>query len=582
VALALLGSFAAATAVEAQNQTVGLFLHDDRAFDGYTLFAPNASSSTFLIDIHGKQVHSWQSSHRPGLSVYLLENGNLLRTAQFASGGSAHFNGGGAGGRVQEFSWDGDLLWNYDYSTADHRQHHDIERLPNGNVLVLAWELKNSAESIAAGRNPALLSNGELWPDHIVEVQPFGSSGGIIVWEWHAWDHLIQEFDAAKANYGTVADHPELIDLNFTFNSGADWLHSNGIDYSAELDQIVVSVRNFSELWVIDHSTTTAQAAGHTGGTSGRGGDLLYRWGNPQTYDRGVGADQQLFVQHDASWIPVDRPGEGNILVFNNGTGRPGGNHSTVDEIVTPVDEFGDYELDPGAAFGPAAPTWSYEDAPATSFYATNTSGAQRQPNGNTLICEGPAGRFFEVTPQRETVWEYVNPIRSTGPIQQGASAIQNAVFRAYRYGPDYAAFEGRELTPGDPLELYDRPLPVPDGGGSTAPLTAERITETGDHLRLVWDASSCPAAGYHLLFGQLTDLSSYELEGGECGIGTAGAYDWMHGDGGDLFFLIVGVDATGIYESSWGVDGTGAERNGGAPSNLCGVTTKDPVELCR
>jgi len=580
--LALTSVLVGNPAVEAQTQTVGLFLNDDRAFDGYTLFAPSASRSTYLIDMHGKLVRSWQSTHRPGLSVYLLENGNLLRTAQFAAAGSARFNSGGKGGRVEEYSWEGNLLWGYDYSTADHRQHHDIERLPNGNVLMIAWELKTSSEAIAAGRDPALLSSGELWPEHVVEVQPFGSSGGIVVWEWHVWDHLIQDYDPTRPDHGVVADHPELIDLNFTSNPGADWLHSNGMDYNAELDQIIVSVRNFSEFWVIDHSTTTAQAAGHTGGDSGRGGDLLYRWGNPRAYGRGLVGDQQLFVQHDSQWIPTGSPGAGEILVFNNGSGRPGGNHSTVDQIVTPVDEFGDYLLDQGAAFGPAAPIWTYAADPLTSFYATNTSGAQRLPNGNTLICHGPGGTFFEVTSELEVVWRYINPINVVGPIEQGSPALQNSVFRAYRYGTDYPAFEGRDLSPGDPLEQYVRPLPVPDGSGTTLPLTASRESETGDELQLFWDTSSCRAQGYHLLFGDLADLSSYELQGSECGIGTLGAYDWSDLPVGDLFFLIVGVDATGIYESSWGVDGSGAERNGDAPSNRCGVTTKDATELCR
>ena len=103
-------------------------------------------------------------------------------------------------------------------------------------------------------------------------------------------DHLIQDFDASKANYGEVAEHPELIDLNFrlsettNYRDPSDWIHSNGIDYNPELDQIVLSPSNFSEVWIIDHSTTRTEAAGSNGGNSGKGGDLLYRWGNPRAY----------------------------------------------------------------------------------------------------------------------------------------------------------------------------------------------------------------------------------------------------------------------------------------------------------
>jgi len=386
--------------------------------DGYNLFAPIKSTDTYLMDNDGSVVHTWSSTYRPGQSVYLLEDGTLLRTAN-TSGSS--FDSGGAGGRVELLDWDGSMVWSFDYSSDEHRLHHDVEALPNGNILMIAWERKSEAEALAVGRNPSLLKQGELWPDCIIEVEPSGASGGTIVWEWHIWDHLIQDYDMTKANYGTVAAHPELIDLNYTLIPMADWTHSNAIDYSPELDQIMLCVRSFSEIWIIDHSTTTAEAAGHSGGSSGRGGDLLYRWGNPQAYDAGSAADQQLFVQHDAEWIEAGLPGAGNILIFNNGTGRPGGDYSSVDEIEPPLEADGGY----GSAvpYGPASPTWSYQASPASDLSASHISSSQRLPNGNTLICDGPNGRFLEVTTGGDTVWEY---------------DYGNAVFRVERYAPSY------------------------------------------------------------------------------------------------------------------------------------------------
>ena len=133
-----------------------------------------------------------------------------------------------------------------------------------------------------------------------------------IVWEWHAWDHLIQDFDSTKANYGVVADHPELIDVNyFTNNGNPDWMHANAIDYNENLDQVVISNPEFNEIWIIDHSTTTAQAAGSTGGSAGRGGDLIYRWGNPMTYGHGDSTDIQLHYQHNPNWIDDFVPSSG-------------------------------------------------------------------------------------------------------------------------------------------------------------------------------------------------------------------------------------------------------------------------------
>ena len=211
-----------------------------------------------------------------------------------------------------------------------------------------------------------------------------------IVWEWHVWDHLIQDFDPSKANFGVVADNPQLIDINAVRASNpgaADWLHANAVDYNAGLDQVMLGVPWLHEFWVIDHSTTTAEAAGHTGGDSGKGGDLLYRWGNPQIYDRGLAADQTLFNQHHPHWIEPDLPGEGNILVFNNGRGRPAGDFSTIDEIVQPVDVNGNYTLGAGLPYGPAAATWVYTASPDPfDFFSGGLSGPQRLPNGNTLV----------------------------------------------------------------------------------------------------------------------------------------------------------------------------------------------------
>ncbi|MCP4623764.1 MAG: arylsulfotransferase (ASST), partial [bacterium] len=192
-----------------------------------------------------------------------------------------------------------------------------------------------------------------------------------------------QDYDSDKANYGVVADHPELIDINFADAGQADWIHANAIDYNPELDQIIISCHSFNEFWVIDHSPTAAQAAGHSGGNSGRGGDILYRWGNPQSYRAGDASDQTLFRQHDAQWVEPDFPGadfsrKGNILIFNNGNHRPEGSYSSVDEIAPAVDANGHYILVPGSAYGPEKLTWTYTAENPGDFYADKISGAQR------------------------------------------------------------------------------------------------------------------------------------------------------------------------------------------------------------
>ena len=196
-----------------------------------------------------------------------------------------------------------------------------------------------------------------------------------------------------------------------------------------------------SEIYIIDHSTTTEEAKGHTGGRYGKGGDILYRWGNPKVYKRGNRSDQTLFEQHDSAWIEEGFSGDGNITIFNNGTSRPGG-YSSVEEITPPIDENGNYIIEKGSAFGPVKATWTYTASMKSSFYADHISGAQRLPNGNTFICLGPQGTFFEVTPEGKTVWKYVNPflgsVRGSG---KGGSPVD--VFRAYRYSKDYPGIKG-------------------------------------------------------------------------------------------------------------------------------------------
>ncbi|MHC4664106.1 MAG: aryl-sulfate sulfotransferase [Planctomycetota bacterium] len=428
-------------------QTVGVFFNMNMSSEGFTLFAPQRTTTTYLIDNDGRIARKWESNYTSGQAVYLLENGNILRSAFMP--GNPTFNAGGSTGIIQEIDNGGTIVWEFQYSTAGYMSHHDVEMLPNGNVLMIAWELKTAAEAIAAGRDPASMSQGELWPDYIIEVEPALPSGGNIVWEWHVWNHLVQDFDAGKSNYGVVSDHPELVNINFYASPRADWNHSNSVDYNEEFDQIMISVRLFSEIWVIDHSTTTAEAAGHTGGDSGKGGDLLYRWGNPGTYKMGGLADQKLFVQHDAQWIEDGYPGEGNIIVFNNGDGRLDGQYSTVDEIIPPVDMNGVYSLSPGSAFGPSQITWTYAAPDPTDFYASHISGTQRLPNGNTLICDGVHGTLFEVTMLKETVWKFVNPRTHLGitpqgdPVPQGAIDDMNRFFKARRYPPDYPGVSG-------------------------------------------------------------------------------------------------------------------------------------------
>ena len=478
-------------------QTMGLFLNTTNAWPGYTLMAPMHHTNTYLINNAGEVVHMWTSTYEPGRSAYLMTNGHLFRAGMVKQGGPS--TGGGEGGRVEEYDWDGNLVWEIDYFSPTYIHHHDFNVLPNGNVLLLVAEKKTLAEVIAAGFNTnlldaSILTQGYMLPDCLVEVTPTRPYGGTVVWEWHLWDHMIQDYDPTKNNYGVVAAHPERIDVNGTgIKIPQFWNHVNGIDHNVQLDQVMLSIRGNSELFVIDHQTTTAQAAGTNGGRYNTGGDILYRWGNPQQYNRGTSANQVLFQQHHTHWIETNCPGAGNILVFNNGIGR---GYSTINEIVPPVDAAGNYSLSAGAAFGPSAPAWTYVSSPPTNFYSAEISGAQRLPNGNTLICEGIKGNLFEVTAAGQTVWRYLCPVTST-ILTQGDSIpvdpartdqFMNAVFRVSRYSTNYAGLIGRDLTPQGTIEL-----PV----DQTLRLLTSAATSSG--LQFSW--SSLSSRNYAVLY---------------------------------------------------------------------------------
>ncbi len=425
----------------------GLRVNDEAAFEGYTLFAPIRSKTTYLIDMQGRPVHTWSNPHGP-LSFYLVEDGRLLRGSRIEE--NPTFHGGGLGGRIEELAPDGSLTWEFVLSDEKNSLHHDFRPLPGGHVLAIAWELLTREEALALGRDPAQTHEKGFWPDWVLEIEPTRPSGGKIVWEWHARDHLIQDFDPEKPGYGSISEHPERIDINadhraelpltdeerrkqeeleaemaaLGYSGGSDghdgavkpaeprksgdWLHTNSVDYHAGLDHVLLSVPELNEIWIIDHSTTTEEARGSTGGRWKRGGDLLYRWGNPKSYGAGSDDDQQLFYQHQPEWVPQGLPGAGHVTIFNNGKARPDKEYSSIEELVLPLDPARGFLREPGQPFGPAKPVWSYSDP--ERFFSFFISGCQRLPNGDTLICSGKQGRFFEVTPAGEIVWEYWNP----------------------------------------------------------------------------------------------------------------------------------------------------------------------------
>ncbi|MEI6089804.1 MAG: aryl-sulfate sulfotransferase [bacterium] len=422
--------------------TVGLMQHSSGSLDdGYILFTQINTKKTFLIDKCGYKINEWTSAYSPGFTVYLTPDGNLLHTGSVQN---KNFTIGGNGGIIEKLDWDSKVIWSYRISNFFECQHHDIKLLPNGNILAIVWDRISVEQAKSSGRDPVTLDT-TLLSEKIVELRPIGKDSAQIVWEWKVWDHIVQDYDEGKPNFGVVSEHPELINLNnYDSTNKIDWLHCNSIDYNAELDQILISVCHFNEIWIIDHSTTKTQAATHQGGKSLKGGDLLYRWGNPTTYNMGELDQRQFTLQHDAYWIPKGFPNENKIMVFNNLRNWTEPKYSSVDIIAPPINEDGSYSEQ--LPYGPNEPDWRYIDTIPKNFYSMNLAGAQQMSNGNILICNGFSGTFFEIDSNRRLVWKYINPFKPLGIVHQGIEPQINSVFRAIFYPSDYSGFIGKNL----------------------------------------------------------------------------------------------------------------------------------------
>ncbi len=411
-----------------------LFLHGE-VFDGYTLFTPKSAqedgASTHLMNNDYEILHSWYHEYGPASMPYLLPDSSIIYPYRAPN---PTMDAGGVGGGIEKQSWDGDILWDFTFSDGNYQHHHDVEPLPSGNILIIVWEKKTAQEAYDMGRETISNPLNQMWSTAILELEP---ESGEIVWQWHLWDHLIQDFNPDLPGYGVISEHPELMDINCGTvgndtggpqGANGDWMHINAVNYNPELDQIVISSRGQDEIFILDHSTTLDEAAGHVGGNSGKGGDFLYRWGNPANYGRGDESDKILYDQHSINWIPPSYPGEGNLILFNN---FHEDSQSAVLELSAPLED-GNYILDGSEPYGPETWEWMYMGDITTPMQG----GAFRLENGNTLITQCHTSTIVEVDMDGNVVWQY-----------QYESGIGSSwIARAQKYSPDYLM----DITLGD------------------------------------------------------------------------------------------------------------------------------------
>jgi Arylsulfotransferase (ASST)/Secretion system C-terminal sorting domain len=361
---------------------------------------------------------------------------------------------GGGGAIVEIRDWNNNLEWSYEVNDSLRRLHHDISVMPNGNILMIVWVTKTKNELIATGRDTSRYKNDVLHSEQIIEVNPKTNQ---VVWAWDMWDHIIQDYDSTKQNFGVVSAHPEKIDINYPQTLDGSWFHMNSIDYNDELDQIIVSVPTHHEFWIIDHSTTTQQAAKGIGGLAGSGGDLIYRWGNPAVYKKGNSQDQTSFYQHGVHWarnfILPNHPEFGKIVLFNN---RVSTNFSQVNTIVPPWDMYEWKYKKTNGIWGPTSYDNTIKHPNASKLHSDILSNAQILPNGNILILSGRNGYIFEITKDNQVVWEYIVPLRNGNQVNQNTklNINDNTNFRANRYPINFQGFQGKDLSPKGHIEL--------------------------------------------------------------------------------------------------------------------------------
>jgi hypothetical protein len=487
-------------------------------FHGFTLFAPLDAKRVYLVDMAGEEVHHWDTPLKPGDSCYLTEKGTVLACQRYSD--DPYFqDSGGHGGQILELAHDGEILWKYDWNGESGTQHHDIEQLPNGNLLFVAWDRMTRDVAIAAGRDAELLEGDEWWAGAVYEVRPTPPEGGEIVWSWHAMDHVIQNNDPdLKGFVEDPSAHPEKIDINGDRDPEppseeeqnkldeqmAAMGYAGGDDDGDEPEEAgedngEADAQQTDEEDDDDKEEDPADKARkervkdadwmHTNAVAynadldqiaisvrrfdeiwvidhsisreearGPKGDLIYRWGNPFAYSMGEHADRPLLGQHNVQWIPEGYLGAGNLIVFNNGNGERA--WSTIVEWWAPRDVNGRYPLGEDRPFGPEEPQWVYEATEPESFYSPFISGVQRLPNGNTLVCSGAPGRVFEVSPDGELVWDWRSPFTAQEKAEMDLEDWPTAMFRALRYGPDYPGI----------VALRNEGVSIPDDPGAGPP----------------------------------------------------------------------------------------------------------------
>lgn len=399
----------------------------EKSFNGYTILTTKGNQ-TILIDMNGNVVKHWENLCDEEHPAKILPGG-------YAMGAT------GARGRLYEHEdsndlsivdWDGNIVW----TSPKAGMHHDFQR--EGNPV--GYYVPGMDPLIGSGKTLILshkvvknkrISDKPLYDDFIFEVDHDGK----VIFEWLASDH-IKEMGFDQDARTTMYRYPNYVMTRTKGVVGGDWIHINSASWLGPNKWFDAGDERFHP----DNIIYDGRQTNTTGIISRKTGKIVWHLGPDFTASRALKKIKPTIGLHHAHMIPRGLPGEGNILIFDNG-GYGGYGPPNAGAPTGLNDARRDYsrviEIDPIKL----KIVWEYSANKAGfrdkyKFYSDYISSAQRLPNGNTLITEGSLGRIFEVTAgskkeKPETVWEYISPYYNM-------EENYNMVYRAYRAPYDY------------------------------------------------------------------------------------------------------------------------------------------------
>jgi hypothetical protein len=382
----------------------------DKAWNGFTVLSPLGTPAVIVVDMNGRVVKRWDGFDLvSGGPARVLPGGVVIAPQGDAM--PRHLEASAL--VVEDFA--GKELWRFDRGERNGagawsgRQHHDwqLSTFPSGAyspsftpALAGATMLLLTHSTHADPR----IADGVLDDDRLIELDAKGN----VTWQWRAGDHI--------AELGLTPPARAAIRRNGK-RPGYDWFHMNSAAYLGPNKWFDAGHKRFDPHNVIVSSRSASLIA-----IVARDGRIVWQLGPDSTVSPAATALGQIIGQHDVTMIPQGLPGAGDLLLFDNGGSSGYGDPSPISPTGDAIYQRAGsrvLEIDPVTL----KLVWSYS---APNFYSFNISSAQRLPNGDTLIAEGTTGRVFEVTPDKQIVWEYV------APPEEGPRA-SNAVYRAYR-----------------------------------------------------------------------------------------------------------------------------------------------------